>query len=146
MFSQRTILLVEDNDDDVFIMQNTFKRASVANPVQVVMDGEQAISYLKGEGPYADRARFPLPAIILLDLNMPKKSGFEVLQWIRQEPRLSKLTVHILTASSRPVDVERAAELNANAYLIKPGRMEQLLEMVQSWHTLSRFAAYPEVR
>jgi CheY-like chemotaxis protein len=145
MFNRRTILLVEDNDDDVFIMQNTFKKASVTNPVHVLTDGEQAISYLSGEGRYGDRQQFPLPVIIFLDINMPKKSGLEVLEWIRQQPRLKKLTVHMLTASSRPVDVERAAELNANAYLVKPSRMEQLLEMVESWYAVSQFAAYPEI-
>src|SRR5439155_5314291 len=77
-FNRQTILLVEDNDDDVFIMQNTFRRSGIPNPLQVVSDGEQAIDYLKGTGPYSDREKYPLPVILLLDLNMPKKNGFEL--------------------------------------------------------------------
>jgi DNA-binding response OmpR family regulator len=119
-FRQQTILLVEDNDDDVLIMQNAFKKASVPNPLRTVSDGEAAIAYLSGEGPFGNRKQFPLPVIVLLDLNMPKKNGLEVLQWIRQ--------------------------LGANAYIIKPSRVEELLEMVRAWYSLSQFGAYPLIR
>lgn len=145
-FRQQTILLVEDNDDDVLIMQNAFKKASVPNPLRTVSDGEAAIAYLSGEGPFGDRKQFPLPVIVLLDLNMPKKNGLEVLQWIRQQVEFKKLTVHILSASTRMADVERAAELGANAYIIKPSRVEELLEMVRAWYSLSQFGAYPLIR
>lgn len=143
VFDQQTILLVEDNEDDVFIMRNVFRKAAVANPLQVATDGEQAIGYLNGEGSYSDRHKFPLPVIVLMDLNMPKKNGLEVLKWIREHPSLNTLTVHMLTASNRSSDIERAARLGANAYLIKPGKIGELLEIVKAWAKVNSFAAYP---
>jgi CheY-like chemotaxis protein len=144
-FNKQAILLVEDNDDDVLIMQSAFRKASIPNSLQVVADGQEVIRYLLGEGPYQDRKSFPLPVVILLDLNMPKKNGLEVLAWIRENPPFSKLTVHILTASNRATDVARAAEAGANMYLIKPSRIEELIEMVRCWHSLAQFAAYPTI-
>lgn len=142
-FNQHTILLAEDNEDDVLIMQSTFRKAAVPNPLQVVSDGDQAIAYLKGEAPYSNRQRYPLPVVILLDLNMPRKNGFEVLAWIRADPNLRHTTVDILTASSRTVDVERAFDLGANSYIIKPSKVDALVEMIKAWHTFSRYKAFP---
>src|SRR5690606_10090765 len=123
-----------DSDDDVFLMQNAFVRAKVPNPLQVVRDGEEAIGYLQGEGGYSDRHRFPLPVLVLLDLNMPKKSGFEVLQWIRGYPQLQRTTVHVLSTSNRASDVERAFDLHANAYVVKPMGLERLILMVRAMY------------
>lgn len=145
-FSQQTILLVEDNEDDVFIMRRAFKKADVRNPLQVLEDGEAAISYLNGTGAYADREKFPLPVVIFLDVNMPKKSGLEVLRHIRQDERLKDLTVHILTASTRTDDIERAFHLGVNAYFIKPTQIEQLLDFIKAWQTVSQFGAYTTFR
>ena len=145
-FNQQTILLAEDNEDDVVIMRSVFERAAVPNPLQVVEDGEKAIEYLQGAGRFADRALHPLPIILLLDLKMPKRSGLEVLEWLRQQAGLKHLTVHILSASSRAADVARAAELGANAYLIKPSRYDELIAMIQAWHGLARFQALPLAR
>src|SRR5262245_2734471 len=142
-FNRHTILLAEDNDDDVLIMQSTFRKAAVPNPLQIVGDGYEAISYLKGEAPYGNRQQYPLPIVILLDLNMPRKNGFEVLTWIREEPSLRRTTVHILTASSRAVDVQRAFDLGANSYIIKPSKVDALVEMVKAWHTFSQYKAFP---
>jgi CheY-like chemotaxis protein len=142
-FNHHTILLAEDNEDDVLIMQSTFRKAAVPNPLQVVSDGDQAIAYLKGEAPYSNRQRYPLPVVILLDLNMPRKNGFEVLAWIRADPNLRRTTVDILTASSRTVDVERALDLGANSYIIKPSKVDALVEMIKAWHTFSRYKAFP---
>src|SRR5438045_7015899 len=94
MFNSQTVLLVEDNDDDVFIMQNIFRKCGVPNALQVVPDGEAAIAYLSGAGQYSDRQKHPLPAILLLDLNMPKRNGFDVLQWARSQPNMTWTTVH----------------------------------------------------
>jgi CheY-like chemotaxis protein len=143
VFGYQTILLVDDNEDDVFITQSGFRKAGVPNPLQIVNDGEQAIAYLRGDDAFADREKFPLPVIVLLDLNMPKKGGLEVLEWIRANPSLKRMTVHILTASSRAVDVARAFDLGANSYIVKPSKMESLVEMIGAWHTMARFTAYP---
>jgi len=142
-FNRHTILLVEDNDDDVFLMQCLFRKSGIPNPLQIVNDGEEAIAYLKGEGAYGDRQKFPRPVIVLLDLNMPRRNGLEVLEWVRQQPGLKQLTVHILSASNRSVDVRRAYELGANAYIVKPGRVQALVEMIKAWHTVAQFSAFP---
>lgn len=142
-FNDATLLLVDDNEDDVFIMRSALKRAGVNNPLQTVQNGEEAVAYLSGAGSFADRVRFPLPVVVFLDLNMPKKNGLEVLAWIRQQPRLKNQIVHILTASTRPVDVEQAFQSGANAYFIKPSRLEGLLELLRCWHTLAQYSAFP---
>jgi CheY-like chemotaxis protein len=142
-FNRQTVLLVEDNDDDVFLMQSMFRKSGIPNPLEIATDGEQAIAYLKGEGTYGDRQKYPQPVIVLLDLNMPRKSGLEVLEWIRRQNSLRRLTVHILSASDRSVDVERAFDLGANAYIVKPGRIQALVEMLKAWHTFAQFSVFP---
>jgi CheY-like chemotaxis protein len=126
-----TILLAEDSEDDVFLMQHAFKKARVANPLFVVRDGEETIQYLEGSGMFRDRDKYPFPSLLLLDLKMPLKDGFEVLQWIRSKPYLKRLLVVVLTASNQEPDINRAYDLGANSYLVKPGRCEDLIEMVQ---------------
>jgi CheY-like chemotaxis protein len=141
--TDRTILLVDDNDDDVFLMQTIFRRIGIAAPMHVVQNGEEAVAYVAGKGEFADRQKYPLPAMILLDLNMPRMNGFEFLKWLRQQPKLMRITVDVLTASNRPGDVERAFDAGANGYFVKPSRMEELSEMVESWYRLTRFRAFP---
>src|ERR1700704_1217217 len=87
------ILLVEDRGDDILLIQRAFQRAGLKNPLQAVCDGEEAIAYLSGEGKYSNRAEYPLPWLVLLDLKMPRVDGFAVLKWIRQQPGLSSLAV-----------------------------------------------------
>jgi CheY-like chemotaxis protein len=143
MFDRRSILLVEDSEDDVFIMQTAWRKAEVPNPLHVVSDGDEAVSYLGGAGPYADREKHPLPVVIFLDLNMPKRNGFEVLQWLRGEDALKRIVVNILSASSRREDVAHAFDCGANGYLVKPSRVDGLIEMLKAWHCLGRFSAFP---
>ena len=126
-----TSLLVEDNPDDVLLMKRAFSKAGLANPLQVVEDGALAVAYLAGEGPYADRTVHPLPVLVLLDLKLPRKSGLEVLQWVRQQPGLKRLRVVILTSSNQRADINQAHELGANSYLVKPGTFDSLVEMVK---------------
>jgi CheY-like chemotaxis protein len=126
------ILLVEDLEADVFIIRKSFEKAKLPNPLQVVSDGEQAIAYLKGEGTYANRDEYPLPALILLDLKMPKIDGFEVLQWIRSHPTLRSIPVLVLTSSSQMRDVNRAYELGANSFLVKPHDFENFVATTQT--------------
>jgi len=134
---------VEDNEDDVVIMQRAFQKAGVTNPLQCVSDGQKAMAYLEGKGNYSDRQRYILPLIILLDLSMPRMNGHELLQWLRQHPTLRRTTVHVLTASTRGEDVEKAFDAGANAYIVKPSKFEALVEMVKAWHILAKFAAFP---
>src|SRR5579859_2734656 len=96
---QQTILVAEDDDNDVFFLERAFKMAQIAHPRQRVKDGEEAIAYLRGDGKFADRERHPLPCLMLLDLKMPRKNGFEVLAWARQQPNIRRLPVAILTSS-----------------------------------------------
>lgn len=127
-----TLLLVEDDPNDVMLFRRAKDKSNLANPLQVVEDGEAAIAYLSGQGTYADRNRYPLPALVLLDLKLPRKSGLEVLAWLRQQPGLRRLPVVVLTSSRESLDVGRAYDLGANSYLVKPVAFDSLLEMVKA--------------
>jgi CheY-like chemotaxis protein len=126
------ILLVEDSPDDALLIQRAFRKANLANPVQLVRDGEEAVAYLRGAEPYQDRTRFPIPVFMLLDLKLPRRSGLEVLAWVRQESAVKRLPVVVLTSSRESVDVNRAYDLGVNSYLTKPVGFEALLEMVKN--------------
>lgn len=127
-----TILLAEDDPDDAFLLQRALRKASFDNPVVHVHDGVEATDYLAGAGAFDDREVHPLPAVILLDLKMPRRSGFEVLAWLRDQPSLGRLPVVVLTSSRESADVNRAYELGANSYLVKPGSNEDLLEIART--------------
>jgi CheY-like chemotaxis protein len=136
------ILLADDSEMDIFLMREAFKKGQCSNPLQEVHNGEEAIAYLKGDGTCSDRNKFPLPAVMLLDLNMPKKNGFDVLAWVRAEPLLKRLAIVMLTASARTEDVERAFDLGATSYLVKPGSLETLVAMMRclcDWVQVNRF-------
>jgi CheY-like chemotaxis protein len=141
------ILLVEDSPDDALLIQRAFRKANLANPVQLVRDGEEAVAYLSGTPPWDDRARFPLPVFMLLDLKLPRRSGLEVLAWVRQESPVKRLPVVVLTSSRESVDVNRAYDLGVNSYLTKPVGFEALLEMVKNvnlyWLVMNEF---PELK
>ena len=125
------ILLVEDDEADILLLRRAFRNAHIANPLIEVRDGQAAIQYLSGEGDYADRTRYPIPFLILLDLRLPKLSGFEVIAWMRDQPQLANLIVVVLTASDHVPDVTKARDLGANSYLVKPGNFEELVQMVK---------------
>jgi len=120
MSDHAVILLVEDREDDVLLIRKAFERGGLTNPLYVVRDGEEAISYLKGEGRYSNRAEHPLPDLVLLDLKMPKVDGFEILRWIRQQAGIRGLPVAVLTSSADLRDVNRAYATGANTFLVKP--------------------------
>ena len=127
-----TILLAEDDPNDVILFQRAMERASLSvDSLKVVRDGEKAISYLSGQGLYADRDLYPLPALLLLDLKMPRKSGPEVLSWIRKQPQLRYLNVVFLTSSNSSDDVRLAYEAGANSYLVKPVEFTEMVEMIR---------------
>ncbi len=123
------ILLVDDNPDDLELMQIAFERARVTNPVHTASDGETAVRYLSGEGDYADRTRFPLPFLVLLDVKLPGKNGLEVLQWIRAHLDHSVIVV-MLSSSAQPRDVIQAAKSHCNSYLVKPDSLQELCRLV----------------
>lgn len=133
-FDEKTILLVDDSEDDTYIFRRAWQTAGITNPLSTVGDGDQAIAYLTGQPPFNDRHHHGFPLIILLDLNMPRKNGFEFLEWLRQQPPLRFLTVDVLTSSMRPQDVERALELGANSFFVKPGKMNDLVMLLKTWH------------
>jgi CheY-like chemotaxis protein len=139
----RTILLVEDNEDDVFMMERAFRKANIPNPLRAVGDGVAALEYLEGHGPYADRIKYPFPIVMFLDLNMPRKSGLEVIESVRQQPALRKLIINVLSSSTRGADIESATILGANAYFIKPTRIEKFQELIENWYSLAKFEAFP---
>jgi CheY-like chemotaxis protein len=127
------ILLVEDDSNDALLLQRALRRAQIDYPVQVVTDGDQAICYLSGKAPFADRAQHPLPALVLLDLKLPRKPGLEVLAWIRnQRQEIKEIPVIVLTSSRHTVDIDQAYALGANSYMAKPeGNFDGLAEMVK---------------
>ena len=127
----QSLLLVEDTPDDVFFLQNALQKAGIHVPMQVVVDGQQALQYLQGEGRYEDRAKYPLPSLVLLDLQLPYVPGLKVLREIRRQTHLRKIIVVVLTSSSAASDIEQAYELGANSYLVKPGSNEERRELVQ---------------
>lgn len=131
----RTLLLVEDSPDDVFFMKRALQSAEVTHALQVAVTGEEAIAYLSGRDQFADRAAFPLPLLVLLDLKLPVRDGHEVLAWIRGQPALKQLVVIVMTTSKERTDVHRAYSLGANAYLVKPAAAAQLVEQVKSVKT-----------
>jgi CheY-like chemotaxis protein len=133
--------LVEDDENDVFFLQRAFKQASISNPLHRVRDGEEAITYLCGLEEFSDREKFPLPHLMLLDLKMPRKNGFEVISWVREQPGLRRLPIIVLTSSKEDPDINRAYELGVNTYLVKPAKFERLVEMMRTlqlyWLTLA---------
>jgi len=129
--SQKEILLVEDNPDDVELTRIAFAEAKVANSLAVVNDGAEALDYLFARGRYADRNPDDLPSIVLLDLNLPKVDGREVLQAIRADERTRGLPVVVLTTSAEPFDVEASYALGVNSYIRKPVDFEQFVWAVK---------------
>jgi CheY-like chemotaxis protein len=129
MPEEAVILLAEDEEDHVVLIKHAFSQAAIPNPLHVVWNGQEAIAYLMGTGVYANRAEYPLPDLLLLDLKMPRVNGFEVLEWIRQQPGLAALRVLVLTSSADLHDVNRAYQLGANSFLVKPMDFQDVVQL-----------------
>ena len=127
----KSILLVEDDPNDVFLLQHAMKKAGMNHPVQVASDGQRAINYLKGAGEFADRKAFPMPGLILLDLKLPHVMGLDVLKWIRQQPDAGLIVV-MLTSSREESDVTSAYRHGANGFLVKPSNSARREEMIKA--------------
>jgi two-component system, chemotaxis family, response regulator Rcp1 len=134
-----TILMVEDDEGDVRLTREALRDGKLVNELHVVGDGESALAFLRREGPYADA---PRPDLVLLDLNLPRMTGHEVLAELRADPRLHTIPVTVLTTSSRDEDVVRSYELHVNAYVTKPVGLDEFLHVVREiedfWFELVR--------
>jgi CheY-like chemotaxis protein len=143
------ILYVEDEEADVVLLRHVFQKTGIPNPLQAVKDGKLAKDYLAGNPPYDDRQQYPLPGLVLLDLNLPYWSGFEVLEWIRRQPQLRRLPVVIFSSSNRPDDIARAYDAGANGFLVKPNALADLRCLVLAvrdfWLLHNWFPAAPSV-
>ena len=140
------ILLVEDDSNDILFIQRAFRRSKLENSIQVVRDGDEAVAYLSGEGKYVDRNLYPLPGMILLDLKLPRRSGLEVLEWIRNQPVIKRIPVVILTSSKENADVNTAYDIGVNSYLLKPVNYNALNKMIDTLNAFwLRLNCYPSV-
>jgi DNA-binding response OmpR family regulator len=126
----RTILHVEDDPNDAFLVQHAFEKAGVEAQLRLAADGQQALDYLAGSGPYGDRCAYPMPDLVLLDLKMPKLSGFDVLAWLRGQERFGSLPVIILSSSEHCEDKSYAQKLGATAYEVKSPGFERVVQRV----------------
>lgn len=129
--SNSLILYVEDEEADIMMLQFAMQSLQITNPFRAVGNGEEALAYLRGTGPYQDRQQHPVPGLVLLDLNIPRISGMKVLEWVRQEPLFAHLPVLIYTSSDDPKDRERARQLGANDYILKPMGIDKTMSAVQ---------------
>jgi CheY-like chemotaxis protein len=127
-----TTLLVEDSHADVLLIRRAVAKTGADVKLKVVSDGDAAVDYLEGDGIYADRDQYPLPDVVLLDLKLPRRSGFEVLEWLRRQPRLKRLPVAVLTSSRHTTDIDRAYDLGANSYLVKPVEFQALVDLMKA--------------
>ena len=145
IFEEQIFLLAEDSENDVFLMQRALQASGIPNPLQVVKDGAEVIAYLSGHNQYQNRSEYPLPAVVLLDLNLPRKNGFEILEWMRTQPTLKRIVVIILTASNRSADADRAYDLGANFYLTKPSKFDDLVKMTKCLHDWLKLIHFPSL-
>lgn len=139
------ILLAKDNEDYAALFQRALQTARIRACLQIVRDGREAVDYLSGAEPYADRIKHPFPKLVLLDLKMPRMDGFEVLSAVRQRLGFTRLPVIVLTHSDNPADIKRAYELGATSYFQKPDSLEGLDEMIHVLHAYwLKFNHFPE--
>lgn len=122
--------MAEDDPTDAYFFQRAFKRAGLPVVLHFVRDGQEVIDYLQGEGQFADRTLHPLPQLLLLDLKMPRLDGFDVLEWVRRQPRFVRVQVVIFSSSDEAKDINRAYGLGANWYIVKPHSMDELTALV----------------
>lgn len=130
-YENRVVLVAEDDDKDVMLLEHAFRQAKSRAVLRFVPDGKQAMAYLRAKYPYSDRGKYPFPAFVLLDIQMPKMNGLEVLKAIRDDPDLARLTVIIFSSSAHERDVNRASDLHANSYLVKPSDNHTLTRLCQ---------------
>lgn len=128
--NEYSVLLIEDDSNDILFVQRAFRQINASYPIYIVKDGDAAIDYLSGQADYANRDCYPLPALILLDLKLPRRSGIEILEWLKQQPFLKRIPVIILTSSREGIDIDLSYNLGVNSYLVKPVRFDALVNMI----------------
>jgi CheY-like chemotaxis protein len=134
--SEPVILIVEDDENDQVFTRRAFKQNGVANPIVAVSDGEEAIAYLRGRGPYTDRLIHPLPRLIVTDLKMPRMGGIDLLAWLKTRPEFRHIPAIVLTSSNDETDISKAFEHGACGYMIKPvnfGELEKLTRTIAEY-------------
>lgn len=137
------ILLVDDDDALPLLLQHAIKRSGLGIDLQAVGDGEEAVLYLDRKGKYEDVLKYPLPALILLDLKMPRMTGFEVLEWKRLQPQLEKVPVVIWSSSCLEADKHRGLQLGASSYYVKPMETNGFVDLLKSLETYCQVVAVP---
>jgi CheY-like chemotaxis protein len=131
MNAHSSILLAEDDDNDVFFLKRAFKDAGIENPLYVARDGQEAIDCLGGAGKFSDRTQYPVPTLLICDLKMPRRTGMEVLEWKRVQQVIHCVPTIVLSSSAHRHDIERAYRLGANAFVVKPPSMEARLNLAR---------------
>jgi len=131
MKSQPAVLVADDDANDIFFLRRAFQKAGFSCPIIDVPDGEKAINYLSGSDDFGDRRRFPIPALLILDLKMPKVSGFEVLEWLQKHDGIQTMKVVVLSSSNLPGDMQKARSLGAHDYRVKPADIDDMIAMVK---------------
>ena len=129
----QSLLLVEDDPNDVAFFRRGLKGSDLLTHLRVAEDGQEAVAYMEGRGRFENRGEHPVPALVILDLKLPKKSGLEFLEWLRKDSRFKDTPVIILTSSNEPRDVLRAQELGVTAYHVKPVAFKDLCDLVHSF-------------
>jgi len=138
-----TILLAEDNPDDIFLMRRALRRSNVSAGLQVVQNGEEAIDYLAGNGIYSNRAQYPKPSIVILDIKMPKTNGLEVLEWLSKHEDLRVIPTIVMSASEIADDVTASYRLGANTFFMKPSSFDDLVALLTTFETYWNTAKRP---
>ncbi|MEW6492760.1 MAG: response regulator [Cyanobacteriota bacterium] len=131
-----TVLLAEDDPNDLFLVKRAIRQANLAISLQVVGNGEEAVNYLMREGDYADTERYPLPALILTNLKMPRMNGVELLIWVKQQPHLKDIPVVVMSGCEEPDEVSRVNDLGANSQFVKPLSVDALAENLKNLTSL----------
>lgn len=147
--SRHAVLLIEDSVDDALLMKRALDKAGITKSAHIVTSGKEAIEYLTGAAKFADREKFPLPQLILLDLQMPEMHGLKVLEWIRSQPQFRSTVVVVLSSSRLAGDVRLAYKLGVNSYLLKPCSLDALYQAVGAialyWLTLNQWPEDPDI-
>ncbi len=142
-----TLLVVEDNEDDIFFIDRIFRQIGARCDLRFARDGIEAVEYLSGKGQFRDRLKNPLPTLILMDLKMPRMNGFEVLEWMHEQPEIKLIPTIVVTSSTLQEDVTRAYRLGANAVMNKPVDKDSLTQMLKTFHIYwTDYVEMPEVK